>query len=189
MGRVAPWVTLVANEKLREAEMKLWPSDTFEVETWLSPGEIVEALRPKIEPTKLIRFSRDHAPYQGELTSDGFRMTRVIHYRNSFLPIITGAFVPTPSGTKVEVHLGLHSLVIAFMCFWFCGVGFASLVILAVVLSGVVHPAFLLIPLGMLGFGWALVSGGFWFEASSQRPLLIKLFRELEASQEVVPLN
>jgi len=165
--------------------MKLWAHDRFEIETAMTPGEIVTKLNSKIEPTKLLRFSSPHAPFQGKISQNGFKITRIIHYRNSFLPVISGKFLSCFSGTKVEINMGLHPIVIAFMCVWFGGVGVACIAFPVSVFYGKtsMSPA-MLIPFGMLAFGWALVSWGFWSEVKKQKPMLIKMFNKLESSKQ-----
>jgi len=156
--------------------MKFLPSDKFEIETTLSPTMIVDSLHLSIEPKKLFRMSSssNHKPFQGEITQDGFKITRIIHYRNSFLPIITGRFLPGNPGLKVEIRMGLHPFVIAFMSIWFGGVG------LFCTLELVFGEADLWMPMGMVLFGIALVSGGFWFEAKKQKPMLIEMFKTIK---------
>jgi ABC-type iron transport system FetAB permease component len=157
--------------------VRLWPSDSFEIETTLSPEEIVESLQSAIEPAKVFRFSSKHATFQGKLTADGFKMSRIIHYRNSFLPIIHGTFRAGDSGRIVSIKMRLNLFVAAFMWVWFTGVGLAIFVFTFAFLKGKIQSSpILLIPFGMLVFGWALVSGGFWFEAKKQKPILIAMF-------------
>ena len=165
--------------------MKFWPSDRFEIETTMSPEEIVAALNSKIEPKKLFRFSSDHAPFHGDISRDGFRITRAIHSMNSFLPVVTGKFLPGDSGIKVAIRLGLHPLITAFMCIWFGGVGLGVIAALAGLLSGqALASPMLLIPFGMLVSGWAVVSGGFWFEAKKQKPMLVEMFKGLKTREQ-----
>ena len=157
--------------------MKLWPSDSFDIETTLSPEEIVASLRSAIEPARMFRFSSKHATFQGELTSDGFKMSRIIHYRNSFLPVVHGTFRAGDSGRIVSIKMRLNLFVAAFMCIWFTGVGLAVLAFTVGFLRGKIQPSpMLLIPFGMLVFGWALVSGGFWSEARKQKRMLVEMF-------------
>jgi len=157
--------------------MKLWPSDRFEIDTAMSPDEIVAALESNIEPGKFFRFQRHHAPFQGKVYEDGFRITRIIHYRNSFLPVVTGKFLPGASGIKVAIRMGLHPLVTAFMCVWFGGVGLGMIGVIAGLLSGQAPASLmLLIPFAMLAFGCALVWVCFWFEAKKQKTMLLEMF-------------
>jgi hypothetical protein len=166
--------------------MKFLPYDKFEIETTMSPEAFVAALNSQVEPKRLFRMSSNHLPFQGDISRDGFRITRIIHYRNSFLPIVSGKYFPGPSGIVVEIWMGLHPLVIVFMCVWFGGVGFGAFAMLSGLVTGQVQASpILLIPFGMLLFGWALVSGGFWFEAKKQKRMLIEMFKGLETSETV----
>ncbi len=83
--------------------MRLWPSDSFEIETTMSPEEIVASLNAEIDPAKWFRHSPGHKTFQGDISRDGFKITRVIHYRNSFLPIIRGTFRPGQSGSRAFI--------------------------------------------------------------------------------------
>jgi hypothetical protein len=55
--------------------------------------------------------SKPPKPFEGTVTPNGFTISRVIHYRNSFLPILNGRFTPTPTGTAITVHMTIHPLV------------------------------------------------------------------------------
>jgi hypothetical protein len=160
----------------------LWPSDRVEIETTLAPEAIVAALSSRIEPRKRLRSSSAQAPFQGEIARDGFRITRLIHYRNAFLPVVTGRFRGGPDGTRVNIRLSLRPAVAALLGIW-CG-GLALAMVAA--LGGGQLPLVAL-PLGMLVTGWSLVSAGFWPEATKQRHMLIAMFKELEPSQHQGP--
>lgn len=158
--------------------MKLIPYDSFEIVSGLSASDIVAVLNDNIEPTKWVRFSRDHKVFQGSLTRDGFVVTRIIHYRNSFLPIIRGTFKSDPSGVAIAIKMRLHHFVTAFMCVWFGGVGIGIIAMATAFIADARarHPA-MLVPLAMLVFGWALVTGGFWVEAKKSKPILLDIFK------------
>jgi hypothetical protein len=165
--------------------MRFWPSDSFEIETTMTPEEIVDSLKCGVEPKKLFRFSSAHTVFQGDLMRDGFKISRIIHYRNSFLPIVHGTFRPGHSGSIVSIKMRLHRFVAAFMCFWFGGVVVGMLAVIFGLSSGKTQVSLmLLIPFGMLAFGWALVSGGFWFEAKKQKLLLIEMFKKRSSSEQ-----
>ncbi len=164
--------------------MRFLPHDSFDIETSMSPEEIARSLKASVEPRKLFRLSSKHAIFQGELLCNGFKISRIIHYRNSFLPIINGTIRASHSGFIISINMRLHRFVMAFMCFWFGGVSIGMLTAIMGLLSGKTHSSLiLLIPFGMLVFGWALVSGGFWFEAKKQKRLLIEMFKKRETGE------
>ncbi|OPY65440.1 MAG: hypothetical protein A4E63_02972 [Syntrophorhabdus sp. PtaU1.Bin050] len=111
-----------------------------------------------------------HKIFEGKVSWEGFKITRIIHYRNSFLPIVQGRFRQEEPGISISVRMYLHPFVIAFMCLWFGGIGFGICMMGKGIASG--HAAFtpfLLIPFGMLFLGWMMVSGGFRSEAKKAK--------------------
>jgi len=103
-------------------KMKLWPSDSFEIQTSMSIEEIIERLEAEIEPSG---FSHQHKAFQGEISREGFKITRFLRYHNSFIPIVRGTFKPGQSGVTVAIKMGLHQLATIFMCAWYaCILGF-----------------------------------------------------------------
>ena len=164
--------------------MKLWPYDSFEIRTHQSAESLAAVLNDHVEPKKWFRLSRDHKAFEGTLAPDGFKVSRIVHYRNSFLPVITGFFRPRPAGTDIAIRMRLHTFVAAFMCFWFGGVAIGVVAAITAVFTGrTADPPLLLIPFGMLLFGWALVSGSFWFEAKKAEALLVDMFNRRPRSQ------
>ena len=147
--------------------MQLWPYCSFEVETAHSTEECIALLNSEIEPNK---WSGSHKIFQGVVSAAGFKMTRIIHYRNSFLPTIYGSFRSSFPGTVVVIKMKMSPLITAFMCFWFGFVGFALIV--SIIGS---KPGMALVPLCMLLFGWALENGGFWFEVKRVKLVLKNL--------------
>lgn len=158
--------------------MKFWPSDKFEIETTMLPQDIVASLNSNVEPKKLYRMSKEHAPFQGNISPDGFKIIRIIHYRNSFLPVIKGRFLPGDSGIKVAIRMELHPLVALFMLVWFGGIGLGLLAAIVRLLNGHTLPyPMLLIPSAMLVVGWAITLCGFWFEVKKQKKMLIEMLK------------
>src|ERR1700722_16098651 len=105
-------------------------------------------------------------PFLGSVENLSFKIRRNIQYRNSFLPIIQGKIVPTPTGSRVNVFLYMHPFSLVFMMIWF-----AVLVFIESKLVDV-NIARSFLPIGMAVFGLALSLGGFYFEALKVMPLL-----------------
>lgn len=101
--------------------MKFLPYDRFSINTPQHRLEVIDKLDAKIEAPKAIRwgFSHNHAPYEGKISTSGFEIHRIIHYRNSFLPMIQGRFESTAAGTTIHITMRLNSFVTAFLIFWF----------------------------------------------------------------------
>jgi len=159
--------------------MKLWPSDRFEIETAMSPEEIASLLNSQIAPRRWRMYGSPEKAFVGAASPTGFAIAGNTQYRNSFNPWIRGTFRPGPSGTTVSIQMGLYPLTMAFMWFWFCGLGLTVLFLVASLFSeqGGANPLSLAIPLALAAAGWALMSCGFWYEATRQRARLLDLFR------------
>lgn len=154
--------------------MKLIPHHTVTLKAAASKAVVSAQLSQNVEPIKWIRvrlLARDHAPYQGVVSEDSFKIYRIIHYRNSFLPVIRGRFEERGDYTLIHLTMSLHPAVIAFLGVWtlmWCG--FAIPIALAALsYSGNgIFLVFLLFPFLFLAIAWA----AFWFEVNrSQRDL------------------
>ena len=142
--------------------------------------EVLKQLLENVEPEKTIRlglFKRDSTkPYEGYITRQTFEIKRVIGYRNSFLPRISGILEEDYDGTRIKVKMRLHVLVIVFLCIW-CGfVGIACIAIFSNELSSPEFNPLALFPFGMLIFAYLLTMGGFKFESSSSKKDLQSIF-------------
>jgi hypothetical protein len=104
--------------------------------------------------------ARQKALFEGTVGSNSFKITRLISYHNSFLPIVRGAVVPRTTGTDIKVLMHLHPLVAAFMVVWLCAVGSS----IPDAFNGS-SEAFQSIPFGMFVFGLVLPVAGFLPEA------------------------
>ncbi|MGC4006343.1 MAG: hypothetical protein QM811_25770 [Pirellulales bacterium] len=145
--------------------MRYLPYDAFTLDTDLAPGVVVERLRAVVEPYRVFRFGGYSKPFQGYVEPDEFAFSRVIEYRNSFLPRITGRIVARANGTTLDVRVAMHPFVTVFLIVWLSGVTIAFLVTCVVAVQRHETAWTMLIPLGMLLFGYGLAMGGFWSEA------------------------
>lgn len=126
-----------------------------------------------------IKMRSDHA-YEGIVTDKGFEISRVIFYRNSFLPVIIGEVCDQPFGSEIHLTLRMNSVVIIFAMIW---MGFVTLACLGVLVAGIITGKFdriLMIPFGMWLFGVVLFLGGFKFESIRSRNHLMELLNAQE---------
>jgi len=161
--------------------VRLIPFDRFSFVSSKTQEELAAILSAKIARRQFRLFSKPSEPYVGTASQSGFKIQRVIGYRNSFLPVIVGRFGPRHDGTRIDVVQRLHYVVATFMLFWFSSViAFLGLVLFGVGVNGATGEAGLLagvlLPLFMLIFGWALVTGGFWLGARHTKEDLRLLF-------------
>ena len=160
--------------------MNLLPYERIISKSSLSEAEALKRLSESVEPSSrnFTLFSRNYPDkaYQGKIDGYEFDIARVIRYRNSFLPRITGTIRSEYDGTVVDVKMKLDPMVLVFMCIW-CGmVGFGGCMIFISTLGKGFQPA-ILIPAGMLLFACVMVVGGFKAESSTSRKDLKEIFK------------
>lgn len=168
--------------------MKFLPFEKFTYRTDLDYNEVHHRLYDNIEPYQLIRFSslfRNHSgkPYQGNLSNSSFDISRVIQYKNSFLPKIKGELKEDGKGTKIEVRMRLHLFAFIFMIVWFSGVTIACFFVGGLFFNNSSFEPFSLIPFAMLIFGYLLVVGAFKYESIKSKKYFAHLLEaEIEKS-------
>lgn len=157
--------------------MRLLPYESFTIQSQEPLSNIIEKLNAQIEDSKVILrpFSSHHALYKGTISSSGFEIRRIIHYRNSFLPNIRGRFDSSSDGTFIRITMRLHPFVTVFLLFW-CSVWYSISIpmFLAVALSGdapLEGWLFLGMPIAMLFVFWC----AFWSEANRSRRELTQI--------------
>jgi WD40 repeat protein len=152
--------------------MKLFPYETFTIQTPDSIPVVRQKLTAQIESPKMMRLSRNHVVFEGQISESEFKISRIIHYRNSFAPNIHGRFEAVPGGTVVRVTMGINPLVIGFLCFWFFSwFSFAVPMALMSVLPGEIGWLFVVMPLLMLVIFWY----AFWAEVQRNRAELQRI--------------
>ena len=161
--------------------MKYLPLENITYNSKLSPEEIIKVLNQNLEPYQTFRItgfgqSKKHKLFEGEISNSSFNIRRIIGYRNSFLPAISGTIEKDREGSKIIVKMRLHNLVLGFMILWFGGVIFALLAFSSSTLFTGTFNKVSLIPIGMLIFGYALVLGGFKYESIKSKKCLAELF-------------
>jgi len=151
------------------------PFYSFHLSVPAQPDVVAERIRRVVSPaptfwgtlaTSWKRPQSSGSPFLGSVENLSFKIRRNIHYRNSFLPLIQGKIIPTPTGSRLDVFMYMQPFSLIFMLIWF---GF-----LVNLESGVVNAniARSFIPLGMIVFGLVMSLGGFFFEAMKVMPLL-----------------
>ncbi|HEY9838440.1 MAG TPA: hypothetical protein V6D27_16265, partial [Vampirovibrionales bacterium] len=113
----------------------MFPSQRFTITTYLSPDEVQKKLIQVVDPPPQgIQFQRQRSekPYQGQIGEHSFKISRIISYRNSFLPQIEGRIQPHGRGSQIKIEMKLHPIVIIFMCVWLSMVGQFALMFLVV---------------------------------------------------------
>jgi hypothetical protein len=160
-------------------DVKLLPYHAFELHSPLRLTEALQALAAHVEPVKWMRLTPqtgDGDRFQGEIAGDRFRLQRIIGYRNSFLPVVTGAATADGRGARIAIRMGLPVFVLIFIAVWCLIAVSFSLTMLVVSVNPI--GAFGLL---MIAFMYALTTGAFWYEASKQEKALRRIFQALQA--------
>ncbi|MEZ4775228.1 MAG: hypothetical protein R3D00_18735 [Bacteroidia bacterium] len=154
--------------------MKYLPFENLTYKSPLSVDEVRQRLAENIEPKKFFRMrgflsSKDHQPYEGSIGENSFQINRIIHYRNSFLPQITGEIRPSGSGAVIDVKMKLHVMVWVFIVIWCMVVKTALITILLPFFQEERFSPGILIPVFMLVFVYVLTTAAFKFESSKSK--------------------
>lgn len=170
--------------------IKYLPFESYILETKLSTTEVRARLEANIESRLGIRTNRllsnTGKPYEGKMTNDSFEISRVINYRNSFLPIIKGSIDTYLGKTRITIKMRMAMFVMVFMLFW---LGIVGLVCLGILIMGIIQfrealqqgfSPVILIPFGMFLFGSLLVSFGFKAESKKAKTFLNDLLQGQE---------
>jgi len=163
------------------------PFENYELTTALSTDEVHTRLSNIIEAKKRFRlslFKRNAVkPYEGEINANSFCISRIIHYKNSFLPLIKGEIALAGDKTTIKIKMRPATSVLVFMSFW---LGTVALVCLALLVIGllrwkqILHSGFspmLLIPYIMLLFGSLLIYFGFKTESKKSKTYIAELLQ------------
>lgn len=174
--------TLLANQV-----MKLLPYEKFYFTTRFKPEEIQQKLERNIEPDKPFSikdiFKRESVFYfTGFATNAYFEIKRIIFYQNAFLPRVKGLIEPDVNGSRVEIKMYMHILVMLFMCIWLGGVTVGCVTLTVTMVINRHFEAPMLIPYIMFLIGYGVMMWGFKYESVKAKEKLLELLEgEIEA--------
>jgi hypothetical protein len=165
---------------------EILPYEKYVLVSLLTPAEIGRRIEAAIEPRNTTVFNsftrRSTKPYEGEHIGDRFEISRIIDYRNSFLPDISGHITPYGSQTRIAITMHLSPLVLVFMVVWLGTVGSMCLGIIITgslplerrLFKALSDPEFT--PFGMFIFGCLLAIIPFKIESKKSKRFLANLF-------------
>jgi len=160
--------------------MNLLPYENLTFRTKLKEDEIIKRLIKLTEPKRALRFGiftkSSTKLYEGEIYAKHFHITRIIRYRNSFLPEINGVIQANIYETQINIKMRLSNFAIVFMSFWCLITMLISIIALISAIKYDLAKTGVLIPLGMLIFGYLLTMAGFKSESSKSIEDMLKLF-------------
>lgn len=149
------------------------PYHRFEITSSMKRQDAVQALAAHVEPVKWFRFGwpnkANDKRFEGVVSGDSFEIQRVMGYRNSFAPAVRGEVKSAGAMTQIVITMRPMLIALIFIGVWI----FASITVL--ITAGPVG----VISIVMMLFLYAMVMGGFWFEANKQEATLREIFRAL----------
>jgi hypothetical protein len=97
--------------------MKIIPFDKFIIKTVLSTEKVQQIFQDIVEsPRYFIRWLiSEHKPFQGKIENMEFIITRIIHDRNSFMPVIKGKIIKSGDGSVVKILIRPYIAIIILM--------------------------------------------------------------------------
>lgn len=149
--------------------MRAIPFARWSLESARPAAEVSARLEQLVEPRKLLRLGKGERPFQGEVNPERFQISRIITYRNAFLPQIIGQVVPTPQGSRLTAMLRLNLVTLAILSTWFIFLAFIGVGVWLV--RGPTDPG-AWGPLAIFAVGYFITLAAFWFEAKRARELL-----------------
>ncbi len=93
------------------------PYGQIQIKSNLKTDEIEHRLQEQLDPHSIISgmLRGNHKYFQGSIENGEFKISRIIHYRNSFRPVIVGKLQPEIDHTVVELTVRLDFVVVAVL--------------------------------------------------------------------------
>jgi len=159
--------------------MLLLPFQQLTLYTQLHPDEVYRRLAAAVEPVRNFRdhCSRDHKPYQGKINPPRFKITRVIHDRNSAVPAITGRIRSEGAGSAIELVLRLKVAIALFLTIWLALAAYSAVDIASEAFSRGRSPALAFVWAGLFVFVSTVMQRGFVVESRKDQRFLEELIR------------
>jgi hypothetical protein len=90
----------------------VFPGRRLQFASPLSSEEVTARLTREVVPPVWGRRETRPQIFEGTFVDGRFHMVRLVRGRNSFRPIIEGQVIPLPVGTRIDVRLRLHPIVV-----------------------------------------------------------------------------
>lgn len=174
--------------------MKYLPFEKLTLASELPAHEIRRRLALNVEPRQAFRFSikcrKAEKVYEGDIDFNRFDVNRIIDYRNSFLPLITGQIFEKGNASEVKIVMRMATIAYIIWGTWMGGLSTMLFYVLYDYLFGVVTPDEshlfgIIIILAMLTFGYLLALLGFKTESKRSKKFFIRLLTPVPENASV----
>lgn len=160
--------------------MDLLPFEDYSLYTKLSNEEVMERIAAYVEPKQ--PFSLQYfltvntKPYEGGISSNGFRIKRIIPYTNTFLPVINGTVTTYFEETEIKIKMRMMIGVLVVISIWcIVAVLFAALIILSMIQSRSFHLS-ILTPIFMILVPYYISTSSFKRESDISKEFFERVF-------------
>lgn len=108
----------------------LIPYQTFEIKTRMSQEAAQQTLEEIVESRKVFRLgiSRNHNLFEGNIEGTSFKISRIIHYRNGFLPVLIGQIQDDLDASTLKIKARPMWFIIIFWTFFLLAVGIGGFI-------------------------------------------------------------
>ena len=161
------------------------------IDTLLTRQEAIDKLSAEVAPQRGLIFWFDTRPqsFEGFLWQDKFQISRIIRHQNSFLPYLYGRFHVRPAGTRIQVVMTFHPLIVVIFVSLSLSAGLlVAAVIYQLVTTGDADSILKKIAAGF-GFAYLVIILSFSYEVKLATQLLTRVFEvkpPLKPSRPVV---
>ena len=171
--------------------MKVFPSENLTLISQLSKVEIydkINSITGKERDFKTFSFGHNKQ-FEGIISVDSFKITRILPYRNSFLPIIYGQIKTFNSGSKIMLDAKMGKFQLIFFAIWTILLGLLSLASIFFIVMEFINAesqiwTFIVPIMFLVGYGYMQIS--FSKETQKTKEILIQLLQAKEITKENV---
>lgn len=151
------------------------PWRKFEIMSYLPAEKAIVAIQNATEPRRWFRSPFGaRREFEGTVGNDTFKISRIIRYRNSFLPVIEGRVESIGNASRVSITMRPFWFVSAFLAIWIAF--FACFLVIATLNRGPISDSrSFAVFAGFASFGYLLASISFGIEARRARRSLERL--------------
>lgn len=162
----------------------------------LPPNQVLERLRECVDEESFSLFSFSgydgNNPVLGRFDDDSFRLRKRIYYRNSFEILFFARIEFRDGGSAIVGHFAMSGFVQAFIYLWFSLVALLGSVLFIAGIATILSKgsdsetlASLLVPPGLLLFGFLLVKIGNVLSSPNEDFIINYLEEKLSAQREM----
>jgi hypothetical protein len=160
--------------------MILLPVDNITLKSNLTREEAIVRLSAKVDHVKYFRgFSKNKKTklYEGKISENCFKIRRIISYRNSYLPRISGTIEKDINDTLINVKMRLHIFILFIQIVWSIGwfTGFI-VTLISSINNGRLDTSLPFITICFLLFAYILPLWAFKYESNKSKVDLKNIF-------------